>query len=121
MNGESVFGWLKVGGVAIIAVALGVIAWLIYRYIKDAGGIGAATMQGANVLKNDTPLGIPARAIDSGISAATGREETLGGWLAELFNPSTRAFNASMQTNTSGKGQRAEVTMARNSSYVDWQ
>jgi hypothetical protein len=48
-------------------------------------------MEGASWLKEKTPLGIPSRAIDSGISAATGREETLGGWLNEFFDPNARA------------------------------
>lgn len=71
---------------AFVAVAL--FAFFAWRYFtaKDAFEI-------ARDLKERTPLGIPARTIDSSITAATGREETLGGWLAELFDPATREAN----------------------------
>lgn len=118
MNGENVFGWLKVGGVVAIAAALGAIVWLLFSWIRDKGGIGQAAIAAGTTLKNDTPFGVPARIIDQGLTRATGREETLGGWLAELFDPATRALR---QLNTPGKGQRAEVTMARNTPYTDWQ
>lgn len=119
MNGESVFGWLKVGAVGAIVLGVGALLYFVWKWISDKGGIAAASLSVGATLKNSTPLGIPARAIDSGISAATGRDETLGGWLAELFNPATRQL--AKQLNTPGKGQRAEVTMASNTSYVDWQ
>lgn len=54
---------------------------------------GKGAFAGADWLKQSTPLGAPSRAIDAGISAAIGREETLGGWLADLFNPSAREVN----------------------------
>lgn len=70
---------------ATLAVAA-VIGYFIWQYFK-----GKDVLSVAQDLKANTPLGIPARAIDTTISSATGRDETLGGWLAELFNPATRA------------------------------
>lgn len=75
--------------VALAAIAFA--AFMMLRRWLNAGD-GAASQIG-NALK-DSPLGIPARGIDATISAATGREETLGGWFAELFDPATRQANA---------------------------
>lgn len=84
MNGASAYGWAK-AIVLLAAVALGVFfAWRFYRK-SQSDGVGAA-------LKS-SPLGLPSRAIDAVISDATGRDETLGGWLAEIFSPSVRAAN----------------------------
>lgn len=90
MNGESVFGWLKVIAVLGVLALVAIGGLLIWRWIEKKGGLGAATVAAGVALKENTPLGIPARGIDAGISAATGREETLGGFFAELFDPSTR-------------------------------
>lgn len=77
---------------AMLALA-SVAAFFAWRYLQ-----GKSPLDVARDLKDATPLGIPARAIDSGISAATGRDETLGGWFAELFDPATRAANAMLRT-----------------------
>lgn len=74
--------------VAIVAV----LAWLVYKLF------GKGIMQGAQWLKEETPLGAPARGIDAMISSAAGREETLGGWLAEMLDPATRKVNQVFST-----------------------
>lgn len=73
-----------------VAAFFGFIFW---RYL-----IGNSAFDISRDLKEKTPLGLPARAIDSGISAATGRDETLGGLFAEWFDPATRAANEMMRT-----------------------
>lgn len=72
----------------VVLAVLGIGAFIAWRYFSSRGVLGAA-----QDLKENTPLGIPARGIDAAISAATGREETLGGWLAEMFDPATRAVS----------------------------
>lgn len=72
-----ILGVLVVAGIAL------------FVWIRSKGGIGEALKA--------SPLGIPSRAIDAGITAATGREETLGGWIAEVLNPATRAANKMLQ------------------------
>lgn len=93
MNGESAFGWIKAAGALLTLAVLGFLAWKAYGYFQSRGVLGSASD-----LKEKTPLGVPARVIDSAISAATGREETLGGWLAELLDPMTRKANAMLGT-----------------------
>ena len=90
----------KVEGFAALAVLafFGVVAIVVYRYIKKAGGIGGAAVNAGVALKENTPLGIPARVIDAGVSKATGRNETLGGFLAETFDPTTRAANTMLNS-----------------------
>lgn len=78
---------------AVIAALLGVGVFLLVRWLRSGDG---AVAQISNALK-DSPLGAPARGVDAAISAATGRDETLGGWLAELFDPATRQVNASLK------------------------
>lgn len=78
--------------VAVLA-ALAIGAALFVRWLNTRGVMGAA-----QDLKENTPLGIPARAIDSTISAATGREETLGGALADWLNPVARTANAEIDS-----------------------
>lgn len=99
MNGESAFGWLKVVLALAVFAAIAYAVYLLAKYIKSKGGVGDAALAGAQTLKDSTPLGIPARGIDAGISMATGRDETLGGLLAEWFNPTTKAANAMLQMN----------------------
>lgn len=76
-----------------LLAALAVAGIFLWRYLQVS-----TPLEIARDLKEKTPLGIPARAIDSGITAATGREETLGGWFAELFDPATRAANAMLRS-----------------------
>jgi hypothetical protein len=73
--------------------ALAVAGFFLWRYLQ-----GKSPLEVARDLKESTPLGIPARALDAGISSATGREETFGGWLAEVFDPATRAANEMLRT-----------------------
>jgi hypothetical protein len=75
----------------LIAVSVG--GFFLYRWLR-AGGLFDA----GNALKANPVIGAPARAIDSAISAATGREETFGGWLAEMLDPATRKANAMLGT-----------------------
>jgi hypothetical protein len=72
----------------VVLAVLGIGAVIAWRYFSSRGLLGSA-----QDLKANTPLGIPARTIDAGISAATGREETLGGFLAEIFDPATRSVS----------------------------
>lgn len=83
MIGINLLSWVKL---AMIGAALVGIFFLV-KWILKRGLFGIATDLKAS------PLGIPSRAIDSTISSATGREETLGGMIAEIFNPSTRAVS----------------------------
>lgn len=48
----------------------------------------------ANAVNPLNPNNVAAQGANAIASAVTGREETLGGWLAELFDPATRAVNA---------------------------
>lgn len=97
MNGESAFGWLK-AALALLALALlSFVAFKAWQYFKSKGIFGAA-----QDLKENTVIGAPSRAIDSIISFFTGREETLGGELAEIFDPATRKANA-MNNSTAPK------------------
>jgi hypothetical protein len=73
--------------------ALGIAGIFLWRYLQ-----GKSPLDVARDLKDSTPLGIPSRALDAGISSATGREETLGGFLAEIFDGSTRRANEMMRT-----------------------
>lgn len=77
----------------VMLAALAVAGLFLWRYLK-----GKNPLDIARDLKESTPFGIPARALDSGISVATGREETLGGMLAEIFSSSTRAANEMLRT-----------------------
>lgn len=75
-------------GYLIVGVAIvGILLYIAHKLF------GKGIMQGAQWLKEETPLGAPARVIDSVVTKATGREETLGGWLAEILDPSTRKVN----------------------------
>lgn len=76
-------------------VILGIGGFFLYRWLTSGDGPLANV---GNALKA-SPLGIPARGIDAGISAATGREETLGGWLAEMFDPNTRKVGEVLKMN----------------------
>jgi hypothetical protein len=77
-----------------LLAALAFAAWKVYTLIgKKGGGVAGA----AAVLKESTPLGIPSRAIDAGISAATGREETLGTWLAGVLSADVRHADKLME------------------------
>lgn len=73
-----------------ILAALGAGAFILWRWIESKGGLGEALKA--------SPLGVPSRAIDAGISYATNRDETLGGWLAEILDPSTRAARKMLET-----------------------
>lgn len=72
----------------ILMMVVAVLGWIAYKLF------GKGFLEGANWLKNSTPLGAPSRAIDSAITNATGRDETLGGILAEIFDPATREVAA---------------------------
>lgn len=82
MNGESVFGWLKVA--AVIAAIF--FLWFLWDKIK---GFFAHPDLPAFIQNN--PL---KRAIDAPISAVTGRDETLGGWLNEMLDPNAKKVAA---------------------------
>ncbi len=101
------------GGVLLFIAALSILAFLLWRFVQSKGGAGPAAIAAGAYLKT-TPLGVPSRALDDGITAMTGREETLGGMLAEWFDPATREFNR--QQNDANKGRRAEVENAENPS-----
>lgn len=78
MNGESAFGWLKV-----VAVLVG--AFFLYALAKkffDFFTVGAGYNNPAK------------RGVDSVVSAVTGREETLGGWLNEILDPNAKKVAA---------------------------
>ena len=81
-------------GVSALAL-LGIGGFFLYRWLTSGDGPLANIGNAAKA----SPLGIPSRAIDAGITAATGRDETLGGWLAEWFDPSTRAANQMLKLN----------------------
>jgi hypothetical protein len=83
------YAYAQLAMLAALAL-LGVVAWR-YFGAKDAFEV-------ARDLKEKTPLGLPARALDTGISSAVGREETFGGWLAEMFDPTTRAANKMLRS-----------------------
>ena len=93
MSGESFFGWVKGIGALLVLAVVALVAWKVYEWVKGKGGVAGAVIDAANTIKESTPLGAPSRAIDSTISAATGRTETLGGFLADLFNPAARKVN----------------------------
>lgn len=92
MNGESVFGWIKAIATLAVFAVLAFVLYKVYALIKSKGVLPAAVDAG-NYLKKETPLGAPARGIDAVISWFTGREETLGGLAAEVFDPATRQAN----------------------------
>jgi hypothetical protein len=85
MNGQSAFGWLKF---ALALAALVLVGWLALKLREYLPKAGEAIASAAR-----TTAALPYNAASSAVSAATGREETLGGWFAELFDPSTRAAN----------------------------
>lgn len=80
---------LQIAGSLATIAAFGALAFVAWRYFS-----GRNVLDVARDLKESTPLGLPSRALDAGISAATGREETLGGWLAGIFNPATRTVDS---------------------------
>jgi hypothetical protein len=86
VNGESVFGWIKVSAVLIIGAVLALILWKGAAWAKEFFKFGGAFSQ--------NPL---AKATNNVATAISGRDETAGGLLAEWFDPATRAFNASMK------------------------
>ena len=90
-----------------LAAVVGYVAWRAYRYLESMGD-GSVTLGAGIALKEKTPFGLPAKGIDAGISAATGREETLGGMLAEWFNPATRAANEMLDKSPLPHVQRQE-------------
>jgi hypothetical protein len=98
MNGQSAFGWLKV---LLVLGALAAVAFILYR------------------LKQKLPDAIksvalaPSRAADSAVTALTGREETLGGWLAEIFNPATRAVSREYVSGVAAVTSGAQSLSAR--------
>ncbi len=83
-------------GLALFA-ALAFVAFKLWRFFDAKGGGAGAVIGAGNWLKEDTILGAPARGIDAGISVAAGREETLGGQLAEWFDPTTKAAQKFIQ------------------------
>ena len=58
-------------------------AWAARRGIAAVGEVG----QAVNPLNRENIFN---QAAGGAVTALTGREETLGGWLAEWFNPATR-------------------------------
>lgn len=76
---------MKLTGTGVLGLvalaALGIIAW---RFAPDLKKLVTKTLNPAN------PQNIVNRNVTAAVSAATGREETLGGWLAEWFDPTTR-------------------------------
>ena len=79
MNRDLILFGIGLGLVLVIGAALGA-----RRVVEVVGDVGEAV----------NPLN-PENVFYSGASGATTvltqREETFGGWLAELFNPATRA------------------------------
>lgn len=85
MNGESVFGWLKVALFLGAAFAL----YLFGKKFFDFFTVGAGYNNPAK------------RGVDDVVSTLTGRDETLGGWLAEKLDPKTRSLGGMFTRPTS--------------------
>lgn len=93
MNPLHILAWARIGAFFAVIAAIAFAAFWFWRR-RDT--MTAASV--ASYIKEETVLGAPARAVDSAISAATSREETLGGWLAEKFDPATREVNRQLST-----------------------
>jgi hypothetical protein len=78
-------------GLAALA-AFGV--WLLLNRDRLIGGV----KQAANLVNPASSENIANRAVTATVSSVAGREETLGGWLAEIFDPATRRVNREYQT-----------------------
>lgn len=75
---------LTLGGVLGIGVLALLAIFGVYAYTQRD-----KLAQAANLVNPASSENVVNRAITSGVSAATGREETLGGWLADIFGPKT--------------------------------
>jgi hypothetical protein len=73
---------------ALAALALfGIWVWSNKKTLAE--GIG----QAANLVNPSSSQNLVNRAVTAGVSRATGRDETFGGWLADIFDPATRRVN----------------------------
>ena len=86
MNGESAFGWIKALTALAVLAILGYVAYKLASYLKGKSPADVVFDAG-DALKNNTPFGLPSRAIDAGITAATGKEYTLGTFIYDVFHP----------------------------------
>jgi hypothetical protein len=77
---------ILVGGVVVV----GVVAYIAHRVIKGGAALGEAVGEGVALVNPADDRNIVNRGVTAAVSAATGRDETLGGWLAGIFNPASR-------------------------------
>lgn len=75
----------------IVVAVVGFLAVKLWAWVKEKGGW-------INALKA-SPLGLPSQGIDATISAITGRDETLGGEIAEWFSSNVADANRVLTTN----------------------
>lgn len=78
MNGESVFGWLKVAAVAVAIFAIYYATKKFTTFFTVGAGYNNPLKKGG----------------DSIISLATGRDETVGGWLNDLLDSNSKKVAA---------------------------
>lgn len=80
MNGESVFGWVKVAVVIIVTLALGYAAFWLWNWIKAHGG--------TNLINPASDENLAYRGVNEIVRAATGdNQTTLGSKIYDWLHP----------------------------------
>jgi hypothetical protein len=98
------------GVLALAALAaVGILAW---RFSPDLKKVVTETLNPAS------RENIVNKPISAAVSAAVGREESLGGWLAEWLNPATRKVAEMLQGPTSAR-VKPVLAPSRDPGYSD--
>jgi hypothetical protein len=79
MNGNNAFGWLKFG---ILGTVLFILVYGGFRVFKWLGMKG-----GLNLVNPASTKNIAYQSTNAIVSAVTGRDETLGGWIYDKLHP----------------------------------
>jgi hypothetical protein len=81
---------LSLAGIVLLAI-FGV--WIWTQRERLAGGV----KQAANLVNPASSQNLANRAVTETVTTITGRQETLGGWLAEIFSGTTREANRQLE------------------------
>lgn len=103
---------VQLGAGAVLGVAaVAAVAWVAWRASKGVGSLATAASDAAGKVVDAAsyavqqitpwnPDNVAARTVNAGVSAATGRDETLGGWLRSVTSDDDAKIEAMLTGKT---------------------